>query len=289
MPEITNANLFELFAGNGNIDKIRWSGEEMNFFVRRLNLDTGEMEDSRCCITQNDFQDIRGIFTDGSLKSLTHTKHLLLILWIREVRFMKGSLQNIDKLEFIQNAFALSGNEIDEPTVEWEFQELLRRGYISEGITGEERVKDYFITAKGTSTAEKLFDSMKERVSARTESSLIAVKDDSPIATDRTSTKTLTVPTQKIDLDKVVRGIFDQYPETKTYNSARLLRYLKDFAREQGIEIKITEGRIRQLSVWRENSIHRMSGKTQYREEMGDALDEDAVDVNTSDYEMADN
>jgi hypothetical protein len=288
MPQITDANLFELFAGKGNIDKIRWSGEDMNFFVNRLNPDTGEMEESRCCITQNDFQNIREIFTDGSLKSLSHTEYLLLILWIREVRFMKGSLQDIDRLEFVQNAFAFSGNEIDEPTVRLKFQELLRRRYISEGITGENQVKDYFLTEKGTSTTGELLDKMKEFVSAHAEVLTIDTEDDSPVASDKMSTKALTIPAQDIKHNKMLKGLLERFPEIRAFNSSQLLLYYKSFAKKQGIEIKITEGRIRQLPVWKENAIHRMSGKTQYREEMGDALDEDAVDVNDSDYEMAD-
>ena len=55
------------------------------------------------------------------------------------------------------------------------------------------------------------------------------------------------------------------------------------------IEIDITTGRIRQLPVWKENETHRKSGKAQYREDMSDATDKNAINVNDVDYEMADN
>ena len=56
-----------------------------------------------------------------------------------------------------------------------------------------------------------------------------------------------------------------------------------------GIEIKIGESRIRQLEVWKENDAHRMSGKTRYWGEMGDAADNNADNVNDPDYDIADN
>jgi len=88
-----------------------------------------------------------------------------------------------------------------------------------------------------------------------------------------------------IDLDAVVRGIFERYPETKMFDSTRLLLYLQDFARKQGIGIAVTAARIRQLPVWKENWVHRESGKTQNWENMGDAVDMNATDVNNVDYE----
>ena len=168
MTEMTDANLFKLFVGKQSIDTLRWSGEDIIFFVRRLDLDTEKMEDYRCCIKQNDFKEIKDVFT-GSLQSLSTAEHLLLLLWIREVKFMMDSLQDTDRLGFVQNAFALNNIEIDVETVKWEFQKLLHKGYISEGITGDDEIKDYFLTARGTITAEELFDKMKMLISARSE------------------------------------------------------------------------------------------------------------------------
>jgi len=88
-----------------------------------------------------------------------------------------------------------------------------------------------------------------------------------------------------IDHDTIIRGIFEQFPETRTFTASRLLLYYKDFARKHGVEITIGESRIKQLTVWKENAYHRQSSKAQYREEMGDAVDENAVDVNDIDYD----
>ena len=89
----------------------------------------------------------------------------------------------------------------------------------------------------------------------------------------------------KINLDAVIRFVFDECPEAKTFSSKRLLLYLQDFARKKNIKITITASRIRQLEVWKENDVHRMSGKAKNWEDMNNAPDEDAIDVNSIDYE----
>ena len=113
-----------------------------------------------------------------------------------------------------------------------------------------------------------------------------------PVAGDETSTKKLLTTLRRgeeIDLNAVIGALFEQRPETRAFSSRRLLLYLKDIARKQGVEITVGDSRIRQLKVWRENAAHRRSGKTQCRGEMGDATDEDAVDVNDPDYDVDDN
>ena len=289
MIEITNGKLFSLFTGQNDIDKILRNGDEFFSCACRLNLDTEKMEDYRYSVNKSDLECVNDVFS-SNLRSLSTTEYLLLILWIRQVIFMIDSLQDHEKLNFVQGTFALNGIDINKETVLWKLRELNDEKYISVGCTmvGVEEKKDYFLTPKGATIGEEIFVRQKILASASILSSPITVREDTPVAIDKVSAKTLNIPTQKIDIDKVVRGIFDRYPETKTFSSSRLLRYLKDFAREQGIEITITEGRIRQLPVWKENSIHRKSGTTQYREEMGDALDKNAEDVNDSDYEMAD-
>ena len=87
----------------------------------------------------------------------------------------------------------------------------------------------------------------------------------------------------KTNFDAVIRAMFEQCPETKAFNSERLLLYLRGFAKKQDIEITITSGRLRQLAVWKENKVHRESGKTQYRENMDDIADESAEDDNDDD------
>jgi len=67
-----------------------------------------------------------------------------------------------------------------------------------------------------------------------------------------------------IDYEKIVSAIYTEFPETKVFSSQRLLLYLKDFGRQQGIEIDITDSRIRQLKAWKEQAPHRESGSLRY-------------------------
>ena len=82
----------------------------------------------------------------------------------------------------------------------------------------------------------------------------------------------------KIDYEQIIAGIYEKHPETRPYNSKRLLRYLKIWAMEQGVTITITDSRIRHLKVWKEHRAYRKSGKTQYGYNSGDLAEEnDAV------------
>ena len=316
MTEITTANLFKLFAGEQNINDMRWLGEDIYFIVGRFDIDSEQIETYYCSITQSDLKDIFNVFTDG-MRSLPTTEYLLLVLWIREEKFKTDSLLELDRLDFVKNAFALNGIEIAPETIAWEFMELLRRecisegiteveGYIDEGVAEVEQIKDYFLSPTGKRVAEELFEAMKKPANASTESLPIARKtandmrqvavefdkQASDLADMNVAAKKLIAASQKkikLDLDTIIRGLFEQYPEAKTFTSIRLLLYLQGFAKKQGIEITVSDGRIRQLPVWKENATHRMSGKTQYRKDMGDAPDENAEDVNDTDYEMTDN
>jgi len=69
------------------------NGEELVSFVHRLNLDTLEMDDSRCSIHQGDLECVKDVFNNGNLRSLSTAEYLLMILWIRENLFMMDSLQ----------------------------------------------------------------------------------------------------------------------------------------------------------------------------------------------------
>jgi hypothetical protein len=316
MTEITDANLFKIFAGEQNLDNMRFNGDNIIFFVGRFDIDSEQIETYPCSITRNDLMDIKNVFT--SLRSLPATEYLLLMLWIREVKFKTDSLLEFDRIDFVQNAFTLNGINIDTEKVVWEFHELLHKGYISEGITeveedfGEgitevEQIKDYFLSSEGKRVAEEKFEAIKMLVNDHLESPPISqeisndmrqviVGTDRQIldradtnATTQTLTATLRKGGEKTDYDYVIRTLFEQRPETKTFSSVRLLLYLRDFARQKGIEITIQASRIRQLPVWTENARHRKSGKTQYRGDMGDAADKNAVDVNSDTYEMVDN
>ena len=309
MTEITDANLFKLFAGEQSIDKMRLFREDIHFCEYMFDPDTEQIEPRHRSIVRSDFKDIKRVFT--SMRSCPTTEYLILILWIREVKFKMDSLPDADKLGFVKKAFDLNGINIDIDVV-WEFQELFSNEYIyeevycTEEITGDDSVKHYFLTSKGKEVAEKMFESMKQLANAPVESppivqptknimGQIAVESDGQIldmADANAATKKMIAALHKgekrIDHNAIIRELLEKYPEAKAFDSSRLLLYYQGFARKYGIEIDITPGRIRQLPVWKENEVHRMSGKTQYREEMGDAPDVNAEDVNDVDYEKAD-
>jgi hypothetical protein len=86
-----------------------------------------------------------------------------------------------------------------------------------------------------------------------------------PESATKSKNQTLTPPQPKMDLEKIVAGIYETRPETKSYDSARFLAYLSDWAREQGVELNITDSsRIRKLQVWKDNKRFRESGSTRY-------------------------
>jgi len=90
---------------------------------------------------------------------------------------------------------------------------------------------------------------------------------------------------KRTNLNAVIKELFEQRPETKTFSSRRLLLYLQGFAKKVGKEIKISDSRIRQLDVWKENEVHRKSGKEQNWDDMSNVADENATDVNSVTYE----
>ena len=71
-------------------------------------------------------------------------------------------------------------------------------------------------------------------------------------------------PHKPIDFETIVSSIYEARPETKGYDSERLLAYIKDFGRKQGIVIDITAGRIRKLQAWKDQAPHRKSGSIRY-------------------------
>ena len=69
---------------------------------------------------------------------------------------------------------------------------------------------------------------------------------------------------ESISLETIVSSIYEAYPETRGFNSKRLLAYIKDFAMQQNIAINVKESRIRQLEAWRKRHVDRESGNTRY-------------------------
>jgi cell pole-organizing protein PopZ len=76
--------------------------------------------------------------------------------------------------------------------------------------------------------------------------------------------QTLQPPKTTMEWERLIAGIYNARPETRAYNSPRLLACLKDYAREEGVEIDISTSRIRHLKIWKDNSIHRESGSTRF-------------------------
>jgi hypothetical protein len=97
--------------------------------------------------------------------------------------------------------------------------------------------------------------------------------------------KTLEPPKTTMDWEVLVAGIFQEYPETKTFTSARLLLYIKDWARQQGVVIKLSDSRIRKLEVWKKNARHRQSGSTRYGHNSDDIASVDATEDTRSAFQ----
>ena len=97
--------------------------------------------------------------------------------------------------------------------------------------------------------------------------------------TETPAGQTLKPPKPKINLEAVIAGIFETRPETKTWDSVRLLAYLKDWARKQGVTIDVTDSRIRQLKIWEANRIHRESGKTRFGYNSDDLAEAEADEM----------
>ena len=122
-------------------------------------------------------------------------------------------------------------------------------------------------------------DTRTDRIVDAIKETTAVIKESKPGASKLTGRK------NEVNYDKIVREVFSERPEVKTFTSKRLLLYLKDFGRQCDVDIDITESRLRQLPVWKENRIHRQSGKTQNWEDMGGAIDNDADNVNDVDYD----
>jgi len=90
---------------------------------------------------------------------------------------------------------------------------------------------------------------------------------------------------KKTNLNTIIKELFERLPETRTLSSDGLLLYLQSIAKRVGREIKVSASRIRQLDAWKENEVHRKSGKSQNWENMNNAADENAIDVNSVNYE----
>ena len=181
MAEITDVNLLEIFVGKQNLDIAGKSSEYINYRECKLDPDTNATKVTYGHIKQSAFDEIKGVFT-GILRFLTSAKHLLQLLWIREIALEMGPLRDEDMYDFIQDAFVASGVEISDETVVEVFFSLLHEGYLQEKITGDDWIRDYSLTSKGKNAAAKTFEMMKTLISSPIESSAAAAPPsaDSP-------------------------------------------------------------------------------------------------------------
>ena len=102
-------------------------------------------------------------------------------------------------------------------------------------------------------------------------------EENQPRKTKKPKHNGLRPPKQQkpIDYESIVSSIYEAYPETKGYNSKRLLAYIKDFGRQQNIVIEISDSRIRKLQAWKKQAVHRKSGNTRYGYDFANIPDED--------------
>jgi hypothetical protein len=127
MPEITDTDVLELFAGK---------------------------QDAERTIQLSDFESIKNAVIP---RTSSIADYLLLLLWIREVKFgMSPWLKWDDMVILALNAFAINDIEVGDE-IEWKaFVELVREGCLQE-TTADRQTKIYSLTLKGKKTAEKMF------------------------------------------------------------------------------------------------------------------------------------
>ena len=125
----------------------------IEFRVRRRGLEW----DSCGSIKQSDLDDIKNIFP-GILRSLPIAKQLLLVLWIREIKFATHPLTNDEMFDYVQGVFASSDIDINCEEVLKELNVLIDNGYLHDV---EEEDDDYPLTAEGGRVAEEMFEMLK--------------------------------------------------------------------------------------------------------------------------------
>ena len=212
MTEIINAgtDLLDVFIGRQNIDNdsIRLNDDDISFDLCARDSD----DDAGKTIRRSTMDDVENFFAD-TLQSHPFAKHLLLLLWIREVEFSMGALRDEDVYDFIQKgAFAFYSIDLDDETVEHEFLELLDEGYLRETNSG------FFLESKGKRVAEKLHKSdfcldgmigkLRETVAVLEKRlSLLTEPTSQPKKKFTKSAKTRNTPTQKDHKKKILNYI----------------------------------------------------------------------------------
>jgi len=128
MPEITDTDVLELFVGT------RYTSDSM-----------------RHSIKQSDFEAIKAAIVP---RSSSIADYLLLLLWIREIKFGMPPQSRADVIIFIQNACTLGGVEVGDE-IEWKtLDRLVQEGSLQETIA-DRRTKVYSLTLKGKKLPRK--------------------------------------------------------------------------------------------------------------------------------------
>ena len=159
MTEITYADLLEVFYDYRNVDKVRTDDSDIFFDLREPAPDSEKGRVIREC----DVEDVRRFFS-CSLQRRPFAKHLLQVLWIREVKYAMGPLNDDDFYNFAHKAFGFYGIGIDDETMEDELLGLLSEDYLRENSLG------IHLTSKGKRFAEEMFKTMKTLISNSVES-----------------------------------------------------------------------------------------------------------------------
>ncbi len=172
MTEITLADLVRTFFESQNVDNPH-SDDDGNicFNVRKHDSNI----DPKRIISKCDIEDVRRYFT-CSLQSRPFAKHLLQVLWIREVIFKMGALKDEDVFTFICRALSLYGIDIDNETVDDELSELLSESYLKEDNSG------ISLASEGKRFAEGMFKTMKMLISNYVESPSLSTNNSQEIS-----------------------------------------------------------------------------------------------------------
>jgi len=144
-------DLQDVFIGRPNIDNdsIRLNNNEISFDLCACNSD----DNVEKIVKRSDIEDVEEFFAD-SLQSRPFARHLLLLLWIREVKFKTTGLEKERVYEFFhKGVFALHDVDLDEETLWDEFDELLDEDYFQDTCLG------FTLSPKGLRAAESMFKS----------------------------------------------------------------------------------------------------------------------------------
>ena len=142
-------DLLDVFIGRQNIDNdsIRLNDDGISFDLCARDSDDNTVK----TIKRSDIEDVEDFFAD-SLQSRPFARHLLLLLWIREVKFKTKGLEEERVYDFFRKGvFAFHDIDLDEETLWNEFDELLDEDYFQDTCLG------FTLSPKGIRAAESMF------------------------------------------------------------------------------------------------------------------------------------